>query len=64
MLVWGHSVHFAKFPMLRFLKCYSSHRSELISAKLYGYTGNHIGIQAITFLGDLAFEKYGTLNFS
>ncbi len=35
----------------------SSHSSELISANLYEDFGNHMGIQAITFLGDLEFMK-------
>ncbi len=34
--VWVHSVHFAKFPMLRFSKGCSSHSFCPISAKLYG----------------------------
>ena len=34
-LVWGHSVHFAKFPMLRFSKGYCSHSFYSISTKFY-----------------------------
>ncbi len=34
--VWGHSVHFAKFLMLRFRKIYCSHSVHPISIKLYG----------------------------
>ncbi len=47
--VWGHSVHSAKFPMLRFLKGYCSHNFHSVSTKLYGKHGNQRGIQAITF---------------
>ena len=34
-LVSGHSVHFVKFPILRFLKCYSFNSFHPISSKLH-----------------------------
>ena len=34
--VWGYSVHFAKFLMLRFSKDYCSHGFHPISTKFYG----------------------------
>ncbi len=37
---WGHSVHFPKFPMLRFSKGYCCHSFHPISTKLYGKHGN------------------------
>ena len=52
-LVWGHSVHFAKFPMLRFSKAYCSPSFRLISTKFYYKYGGHKGIQAVTVFGDL-----------
>ncbi len=42
--VWVHSVHFAKFLMLRFSKRYSSHSFHPIAAKLNGKYGNQWGI--------------------
>ncbi len=33
--LWGHSVHSAKFTMLRFSEGYCSHSFHLISTKLY-----------------------------
>ncbi len=63
--VWGHSVHFVIFRMLRFSKgfyCPSFHR---ISTKLYGKHGNQEKIQAITFLAICQILKvYGTLKIS
>ena len=35
ILVWVCSVHFAKFPMLRFSRGYCSHSFYSISTKLY-----------------------------
>ncbi len=61
---WGHSVHFAKSPMLRFSKGYCSDSFHPISTKLYGKYGNHVGIQAITFLATCQIQFfYGTLTF-
>ena len=52
-LVWGHSVHFAKFPMLRYSKGCCSHSFHSIATKLYcKYVGQE-GIQAVTFFRDL-----------
>ncbi len=56
-LVWGHSVHFAQFPMLRLSKGYCSHSFHSISPKLYGKHGNQGGMQVITFFGDLPKTK-------
>ncbi len=47
-LVWGHSVHFAKFPMLRFSKGYCSPSFQSISTKFYRKYVGHEGIQAVT----------------
>ena len=52
-LVWGRSVHFAKFPMLRFLKGYCSPSFHSISTKQYCKYVGHEGIQAVTLFGDL-----------
>ncbi len=43
--------------MLRLTKWYSFPIFELISAKLYENIGNHVGIQAVSFLGELEFIK-------
>ena len=52
-LVWGHSVHFAKFRMLRFSKGYYSPTFRSISTKFdYKHVG-HKGIQCVTVFGDL-----------
>ncbi len=51
--LWGHSVHFAKFPMLRLSKGCRSYSFHPISTKLYGKHGNQGGMQVITFFGDL-----------
>ena len=51
-LVCGHSLHFAKFPILQFSKGYCSHIFHSISSKLCQYVG-HEGIQAVTVFGDL-----------
>ncbi len=45
-LVWGHLVHFAKFPMLRFSKGYCSQFSS--STKFYCKYVGHERIQAAT----------------
>ncbi len=52
-LVWGHSVHFAKFPMLRFSKGYCSPSFRSISTRFYYKHVGHKGIQAVTVFGDL-----------
>ena len=64
--IQGHSVHFAKFPMLIFSKGYCSHRFYPISTKLYGKHGNQVGIQAIDFWGSRPSFKniHGTLTIS
>ncbi len=52
-MVWGHSVHFAKFEMLRFSKGYCSPSFHSISTKFYC---KHVGqkrIQAVTVFDDL-----------
>ncbi len=41
--VWGHSVYFAKFPILRFLIGYCSHSFHPMSTKLYGKHGDRGG---------------------
>ncbi len=61
-LVWGHSVHFAKFPMLRFSEGYISPSFHSISTKFYCKYVGHEGIQAVTVFGDLP-KFYGTLKF-
>ena len=57
----GHSVHFAKFYMLRFSKYHSSF--HLIPTKLlYEMYSNQGGIQAITFFAICQIQiTYGTL---
>ena len=52
-LVWGHSVHFARFPMLRFSKCYSSPSFHSTSTKFYCKYVGHKGFQSVTFFGNL-----------
>ncbi len=52
-LVWGHSVHFAKFPMLRFSKGYCSHICHSISTKLYCKYVAYEGTSAVTVFGHL-----------
>ncbi len=47
--VWGHSVHFAKFPMLRSAKGYCSHSFYLISTKLCDKYTSDGGIYGLTF---------------
>ena len=49
-LVWGHSVHFAKFPILQFLKLCSSPNFHPIHPNFIQCI---IIIQGVTFLGDL-----------
>ncbi len=49
-LVWGHSVHFAKFPILRVSKRYSFNSFHQISTKLHAKYPNQGLIWAITFL--------------
>ena len=53
ILVWGHSVHFAKFPMLRFSKGYCSPSFHSISTKFYCKYVGHEGIQPVTVFADL-----------
>ena len=48
--VWGHSVHFAKFSMLRFSKGYCSNSFHPVSIKLHEYIGYHGGMHAVGFL--------------
>ncbi len=52
-LVWGHSVHCVKFPMLRFSKGHYSPSFHSIWTKLYCKYVGHGGIQAVTVFGDL-----------
>ncbi len=52
-LVWGHSMHLAKFHMLKFSKGYCSYSFNSISTKLYCKYVGHDGIQAATVFGDL-----------
>ena len=55
--IWGHSVHFAKFPILQFSKCYCTSPTIFIGShpsKLYEYENilllnYHGGMQAIIF---------------
>ncbi len=42
-LVWGHSVYFAKFPILQFFKLCSSPNFASDSSKLYTRCHNHTG---------------------
>ncbi len=49
-LVWGHSVHFAKCPILRFSKHYSFNNFHHILPKLHAKNHNQGLIWAITFL--------------
>ncbi len=66
-LVWGYLVHFAKFPILQFVKLCFSPNFHPISSKVYTSCPNHGAIQAtcITFFGDLPKlkKKYGILKF-
>ncbi len=48
-LVWGHLVHFAKFPILQFFKLCSSLNFQLISSKPYARYPNHGAIQGVIF---------------
>ena len=58
-LLWGHSVHFAKFPILRFSKRYSFH---WIPSKLYENIAYHRAMQAITLLDNRpSFTKFMAL---
>ncbi len=50
ILVWGHSVHFANCPILRFSKQYSFNGFHQISTKLNTKYHNQEIIQTITFL--------------
>ncbi len=60
--VWGNSVHFAKFQIIRFSKGYCSHSFYPISTKLDGQYGNRgEGIQASTSFGDLPNCEYFTV---
>ena len=49
-LVWGHLVHFAKFPSLQFLKLCSSPNFRPIHPN---FIQGIIITQAVTFYGDL-----------
>ncbi len=61
-LVWGHSVHFAKFPMLRFSKGYCSPSFRSNWTKFYYKHVGHMGIQSVTVFGDLPkFKNFMTL---
>ncbi len=51
-LAWGQSVHFAKFPILRFSKRYFSNNFHQIPSKRYEDIAYHWGRQAITLLGN------------
>ncbi len=64
-LVWGHSVHFAKFPILRFSKRYLPNNFCWIPPQLYENIAYHGEIQAITLLGNRPIFDiiYGTLKF-
>ena len=56
-LVWGHSVHFAKFPKLRFSKRYLSNNFHRIRERCLPW-----GMQAITLLGNRpCFTKFMAL---
>ncbi len=43
-LVWGHSVHLPKLPVLQFSKLYSSPNFHLVLTKLYS---NYVGYEGI-----------------
>ncbi len=45
--VWGHSMHFAKFPMLGFPKGYWSHNFNPIATKLHEKYVNQGKIQPV-----------------
>ncbi len=53
ILVWGHLVHFVKFPMIRFSKGYCSPSFHSIYTKFYCKYVGHEGIQSVTVFGDL-----------
>ncbi len=55
-LSWGHSVLFAKFPILRSSKHYSNSLHQN-SSKLHSNYHNQGLIQAVIFLGDLPKNK-------
>ena len=61
-LVWGHSVHFTNFPILRFSILYLSNNFHRIPSKLYENIVYHGGMQAITVLGNRpSFTKFVAL---
>ncbi len=75
--VWGHSEHFAKFPTLRFLKCYPCNSFHQSSTKIHTKYHNKGLIWAVTFLAIsqelpkcwhleifLKTEQYGAGNFN
>ncbi len=63
--VWGHSVHFAKYPMLKFSKGYCCPSFHPVWTKLYWKHGNPGRIQAITIMAICQILKvYGTLKIS
>ncbi len=66
--VWGHSVHFANFTLLRFSTGYSSHSSHTISTKLYSFMEGMVirGVEGLLrFSGHLPnLKTYGTLTMS
>ncbi len=63
-LVWSHSVHFAKFPILRFSKHYSFISFHQNSTKLHTVSQSRANIGQHVF-GDLPkiAKKYGALKF-
>ncbi len=63
-LVWGHSVHFAKFPILRFSKHYSFNSFHQISTKLDTRYHNHTGCHFLKVSRhSVHFTKFPILQF-
>ncbi len=54
--VWGYSVHFAKFPMLRFSKGCYFHSCHPIWIKFYGKQGGWGGYRQLLFLAENIYD--------
>ncbi len=62
LLVWGHSVHFAKFPILHFFKALLLSQFSFHSSKLYTRYHNHTGCH-FSCRSAKNCKNYGTLKF-
>ncbi len=62
-LVWGHSVHCAKFPVFRIFKSVSLPVFVRISSKVYVRYHNHGGNEGYCFFGYLSKIKENVENF-